>query len=131
MAAAISAVADAAWDAGTTWSSGAVPGINDDVTIGVRNISTPTGAGTSFTVNSIAFGGTGAGSLNISGGKTLTVTTTLNVQGSGMAGVSLNSGGTITVNGNITLGSGTINTTNGTLKILVEILTIQRELLLQ
>ena len=70
-----------AWATAGNWSANAVPGVNDNIQIGVTaytNPKQPTLSSTT-TVNSITFGATKPGVLTIATGNTLTINSSLDV----------------------------------------------------
>ncbi|MFI5160144.1 MAG: putative Ig domain-containing protein [Sphingobacteriales bacterium] len=71
-----------AWARGSNWSTGAQPGANDSVTIGVSNYirnRQPSITAADVTVNSLTFGSAHSVTLTLAAGRTLTVQGTMTV----------------------------------------------------
>jgi sugar lactone lactonase YvrE len=99
-----------AWATGPNWSSGSVPGVNDQVRIGVvayTNAKEPSITVANVTVGSITFGSVHAGTLTVGTLQTLTVSSALTVNtgatgtltGTGTGAVNISPGATVNVTG--------------------------------
>jgi hypothetical protein len=104
------------WETVSNWSSGALPGPNDDVTINVTSITVTHTSGNTENIHSLTTGGTdtlswSAGSLNISHASTLSGAVNLS-GGTWTGGGNLTLSALLTWTGGIMTGSGT-TTANG------------------
>jgi len=99
-----------AWATGGNWSTGATPGVNDAVSIGVSAYThafEPSITTSSVTVGSITFGSVHAGTLTVGTGETLTIGGNLTVNtgatptltGTGTGAVNIAPGAVVNING--------------------------------